>query len=134
MLTVNKSNIISLYILTTAFNSTHRRAVILCWQELTFLPFLCIYGTAVQTCWLHVWQNSPKKNWDIMLTLDLDVFPKSLLPKASNTSTEDSIRNGQWIRVHFPFKLWYREVVFNLALFFNINSWPVFEQIRVIYS
>lgn len=133
MLSVNKSNIISLYILTTAFNSTHRRAVILCWQELTLLPFLCIYGTAVQTCRLHVWQNSPKKT-DTMLTLDLDVFPKSLLPKASNTSTEDSIRNGQGIRVHLPFKLWYREVVFDLALFYHINSSPVFEQIRVTYS
>lgn len=61
MLSVNESSVISLYILTTAFNSAHRRAVARCWQEFTLLPFLCIYGTAVHTRWLQKWQSSPKE-------------------------------------------------------------------------
>lgn len=61
MLSVNESSVISLYILTSAFNSAHRRAVARCWQEFSLLPFLCIYGTAVHTQWLQIWQSSPKE-------------------------------------------------------------------------
>lgn len=105
MLSVDKSGVISLYILTMTFNSAHRRAVARCWQASVCLPFLYIHSPAVQTCCLQIWQKPPKATEPQCRLCSCVSSPKVYCQEPTDASSRgngDSIRRGQWLLSLLP--------------------------------
>lgn len=130
MVSVNKSSVISLYILTTAFNSAHRRAVAQCLQKPILLPVLFICGTAVQTGGYNYGKTHQR---NLRYSADSGCWCLPEMPVAEKTQvhrtwkSENSTRKGQWVLSALPIPVLCDWAVFKLAAFFCISHTHVFK-------